>query len=137
MVGLPKCGKSTYVEQNGLCGFMVPGMTDRAAKRYMELDSRTINIISGSETPSRRQLRRMIKKEESVIWDCENLTKKERETILKRFPDGYQKVAIVWDLSDEELKERGCSEEQLQEGKKVYERPDGTERIDEFIYILS
>ena len=65
------------------------------------------------------------------------MTKQEREKILKRFPDGYRKVAIVWDLSDKELKNRGCSDEQLQEGKKVYERPDGNERIDEFVYILS
>ena len=137
MIGLPRCGKSTYTEQNGLVGFMVPGISERSSKKYMELEERTINIISDSNLPSWRQLKRMIKNKESVVWDCENLTRKEREKILKRFPDSYRKVAIVWDLSDEELKNRGCSDEQLQEGRKVYERPDGNEGIDEFVYILS
>ena len=137
MVGFPKCGKTTHIKNNGLMGFTIPGMSERSSKKYMELEERTINIVSGSEVPSWRKLRRMIKDNESVIWDCENLTKKDREKILKKFPENYRRVAIVWDLSDEELKTRGCSEEQIREGRSRYERPDGNECIDEFVYILS
>ena len=136
MVGFPKCGKSTYVKEKGLIGFLATaGLSESSAKKYLELDDRTINIVS--EMPSWRRLRRMIRNGESVIWDSDNLSRRERERILKKFPDSYRKVAIIWELSDDELRNRGCSQEQLDEGKKNYDRPDGSERIDELVYILS
>ena len=82
-------------------------------------------------------LNKIIKNKESVIVDGENLTAKERDDILKRFPIYYKKIAVVWDLTDDELLERGCSQEELTEKRNEYERPDGNEGFDEFFYILS
>ena len=53
------------------------------------------------------------------------------------FPDAYHKVVIAWELSDEELRLRGCSFEQIEEAKNNYERPSRDENIDELVYIFS
>ena len=131
LIGLPKCGKSTFAEKYGLQGF-----ESRPYSRKLNYNNATreINIINGFW--SRRRLKKSIKKNESIIFDSENLSEQERIKILKMFPDDYQKVAVVWEISDEELLSRGCSLDEIKEKRKLYERPSRRESFDEFIYIF-
>ena len=96
--------------------------------------TREINIINGFW--SKWRLKKSIKNNESIIFDSENLSERERIKILKLFPDDYQKVAVVWEISDEELLSRGCSLDEIKEKRKLYERPSRRESFDEFIYIF-
>lgn len=136
-VGFPRCGKSTYMNEKGLVGMNFPGIPMSEIRRSDTEEGRTIKVLSPAEALKRRKLNKIIKNKESVIVDGENLTAKERERILERFPIYYKKIAVVWDLSDNELIERGCSQEELAEKRNEYERPDGNEGFDEFFYILS
>ena len=131
LIGLPKCGKSTFAEKYGLQGF-----ESRPYSRKLNYNNATreINIINGFW--SRRKLKKSIKNNESIIFDSENLSERERIKILKLFPDDYQKVAVVWELSDEELLNRGCSQSEIERKGKLYERPSKRESFDEFIYIF-
>ena len=136
-VGFPKCGKSTYIEKCGLVGMNFPGIPMSDLRNSDNEDGRVTRVMSPSEFSKKRKLNKIIKNKESVIVDGENLTAKERDDILKRFPIYYKKIAVVWDLTDDELLERGCSQEELTEKRNEYERPDGNEGFDEFFYILS
>jgi len=136
-VGFPKCGKSTYIERSGLVGMNFPGIPMSELRNSDNEDDRVTQVLSPSEVTKKRKLNKIIKNNESVIVDGENLTAEERDKILKRFPKYYKKIAVVWDLADDELLERGCSEKELTEKRNEYERPDGNEGFDEFFYILS
>jgi len=136
-VGFPKCGKSTYIEKCGLVGMNFPGISMSELRNADNEDGRVTQVMTPSEVTKRRKLNKIIKNKESVIVDGENLTAKERDEILKRFPIYYKKIAVVWELTDDELFERGCSEKELIEKEKIYERPCGDEGFDEFFYILS
>lgn len=136
-VGFPKCGKTSYQEKSGLVGMNFPGIPMSELRRSDTEEGRTIAVMSPAEMGKRRKLNKIIKNKESVIVDGENLTKKQREYILNKFPIYYKKIAVVWELTDDELLERGCPQEELTEKRNEYERPDGNEGFDEFFYILS
>lgn len=136
-VGFPKCGKTSYQEKSGLVGMNFPGIPMSELRRSDTEDGKVINVMTSIEASKRRNINKSINNKESVIVDGENLTKKEREKIMKRFPIYYKKIAVVWELTDNELLERGCSQEELTEKRNEYERPDGNEGFDEFFYILS
>ena len=136
-IGFPKCGKTTHIQNRGLVGMNFPGIPISELRRSDDEGDRVIHVMSPSEFSRRRKLNKIIKNKDSVIVDGENLTAKEREKILDRFPIYYKKIAVVWELTDNELLERGCSQEELAEKGKLYERPDANEGFDEFFYILS
>ena len=140
LVGPRGCGKSQFIETSGL---QVRG--SQSGKISTVDPTAELNIIdhdlfgSGmlSRSPLLRDVRRGIKRRESYIFDYTNLTRIERNKILRMFPDVYHKVVIAWELSDEELRLRGCSFEQIEEAKNNYERPSRDENIDELVYIFS
>ena len=66
-----------------------------------------------------------------------NLSRSAREKILSKIPSNYWKVAVIWELSDVELANRGCSDDEIEDNKKLYDRPDIDEGFDEFVYIYS
>ena len=136
-VGFPKCGKSTYLKDRGLVGMNFPGIPMSEIRRSDTEDGRVIKELTPADAMKGRKLNKIIKNKESVVVDGENLTAKEREDLLDRFPIYYKKIAVVWELTDDELLERGCSEKELIEKEKIYERPCGDEGFDEFLYILS
>jgi len=140
LVGPRGCGKSRFIETSGL---QVRG--SESGKKSTVDPTAELNIIdhdlfkNGMLTMSRemRDVRKRIKQRESFIFDYTNLTILERNKILGMFPDAYHKVVIAWELSDEELRLRGCSFEQIEEAKNNYERPSRDENIDELVYIFS
>tara|TARA_R110000823_G_scaffold224841_2_gene352735 strand:- start:968 stop:1501 length:534 start_codon:yes stop_codon:yes gene_type:complete len=140
LVGPRGCGKSQFIETSGL---QVRG--SQSGKKSTVDPLAELNIIdfdlfkSGMLTMSRemRDVRKGIKRRESFIFDYTNLTRLERNKILGMFPDVYHKVVIAWELSDEELRLRGCSSDQIEEAKINYERPHPDEDVDELVYIFS
>ena len=135
LVGPSGCGKSTYIEKVGLTGISFPGIPNSQVNKVLN-ENKTINIIE-QDNFKKRKVKSYIKKKESFVFDGENLTSESRQKITRMFPEYYRKIAIVWELSDEEMIERGVSQEKLEEGKLIYEKPNSSEDIDEFIYILS
>lgn len=140
LVGPRGCGKSQFIETSGL---QVRGSQ---SEKISTVDpTAELNIIncdlfkSGMLTMSRemRDVRKGIKRRESFIFDYTNLTRLERNKILGMFPDVYHKVVIAWELSDEELRLRGCSSDQIEGAKINYERPHPDEDVDELVYIFS
>ena len=140
LVGPRGCGKSQFIETSGL---QVRG--SQSGKQSTVDPLAELNIIDrdlfrfGMLSLSRQMLdvRKRIGLRESFIFDHTNFTKIERNKILGMFPDAYHKVVIAWELSDEELRLRGCSSEQIEEAKKNYERPHPDEDLDELVYIFS
>ena len=65
------------------------------------------------------------------------MTVDSRRKIMRMFPDYYHVIAIIWEMSNDELLGRGVSQKKIEEVKTNYERPSESEGIDEFIYILS
>jgi len=152
LVGMPKCGKSTFMKN---CGLQIKGASSSAFTRHSTRYSATstaasndaakeyilagINIIDGyrSSRILRSKIDKSVSNDDSVIVDMENLTRESRMEILKEFPSRYLKVAVIWELSDEVLFARGCNAAELERKKKIYERPDSNEGFDEFVYIFS
>ena len=131
MVGPRKCGKTHFVESQGL---QVRG--SRNDRKSTVDPTLSINIID-HDLWQASEIRKGIKKEESFIFDSTYFTRAERKKILKMFPKTYYKVIVAWELSDEELELRGSTPEQIEEAKKTYERPNSDEDIDELVYVFS
>ena len=134
LVGPTGCGKSTYIEKMGLTGISFPGIPLYENKVINQ--DKKINIIEENNF-KKREFRSYIKNEESFIFDDENLTVDSRRKIMRMFPDYYHVIAIIWEMSNDELLWRGVSQKKIEEVKINYERPSESEGIDEFIYILS
>ena len=134
LVGPTGCGKSTYIEKMGLTGISFPGIPIYENKVINQ--DKKINIIEENNF-KKREFRSYIKNEESFIFDDENLTVDSRRKIMRMFPDYYHVIAIIWEMSNDELLGRGVSQKKIEEVKTNYERPSESEGIDEFIYILS
>jgi len=132
LVGMPKCGKTSFVNKYGIQGFNSAYFNTKPNRVDC---TREINIINTSW--SRREIKKGIKNKDSFVVDCENLTAKSRYKFLKQFPDEYQKIAIIWELSESELLKRGCGLTELKEKGKIYERPSRDEGYDELVYIFS
>ena len=135
LVGPSRCGKSTYIEKMGLTGISFPGIPMSESNKVLN-ENNTIHIIE-QDNFKKRKVKSYIKKKESFVFDGKNLTIESRKKIMRMFPSYYRKIAIVWELSEEELIERGATQETLEETRRIYERPNDSEGIDEFIYILS
>ena len=134
LVGPPKCGKSTFIINYGLQSRGSKATVSRSAHGVSD-PLIEINIVD--KYWSEEELDSCIVGDESVVIDKENLTRKEREKILRKIPSHYWKVAIIWELSDDELLHRGCSQSQIEEKDVKYERPDTDENFDELVYIFS
>jgi len=131
LVGPRKCGKSTFIASHGL---QVRG--SKHDRRSAVDPTIEINTIDSNRWRA-SNIKDGIRREESFIFDSTNLTALERKRILRMFPNSYYKVIITWELSDEELKLRGCSSSQIEEAKKNYDRPNAEEEVDELVYIFS
>jgi predicted kinase len=135
LVGPTGCGKTSYIKRMGLTGISFPGIPLSESNKLLN-DDKKINIFD-TDKFRKGKIRTYIKNKESFIFDGENLTVESRRKIMRMFPDYYKKIAIVWELSEEELIERGATQETLEKTRRIYERPTDSEGIDEFVYILS
>jgi len=158
LVGLPGSGKSTWIkncqkdifEYMGL-DFVVLSTDDyieekakQEGKTYSEVFKKYIDEAGAHMF---EELRSAIEDNRSVIWDQTNLTRKSRASKLAKFPKHYNKIAIVFCTSDEELerrlKERGektgkvISLEIIQSMKNQFELPSKDEGFDDVMSLLA
>ena len=135
LIGPPKCGKETFIMNYGLQSRGSKATVSRRTSQNVTDPTIEINIVD--RYWSDKELYECICNEEALVIDRDNLSRKEREKTLSKFPSNYWKVAIVWELSDDELRQRGCSELEIEEKDKKYERPDPDEDFNELVYIFS
>ena len=135
VVGPSKCGKTTFIKNYGLQSRGSKATAVRRTSQNVTDPLVDLNIIDRYWTD--QEIVECVLNEEAIIFDAENLARKERERILKLISPDYFKVAIIWELSDEELLRRGCSQSKIEEKDVRYERPNSDEDIDELVYIFS
>ena len=63
-------------------------------------------------------LRRALKKRHNIIIDRTNLSREDRKPLLKEIPAGYKKVAIIFNVSQEEVMRR-LKKRELETGKSI------------------
>ena len=135
LIGPAKCGKTTFIKNYGLQCRGSSTIPARRTSQNVTDPMIAINIVD--RYWSEQDLLECITNENVIVLDQENLVRKERERLLNMFPSNYWKVAIVWELSDDVLLHRGCSQSQSEEKDIRYERPDPDEDFDELVYIFS
>lgn len=137
LVGLPGSGKSTAIEQwkkeFGFVTLSTDDFIENVAKdrglTYNDVFSREIKRASHA---LRQDLRNALSEDRNIVWDQTNIAPKGRKKKLKGIPDRYYKVAVVFDVPEDEL-ERRLSKRSEETGKTIPPRvlSDMSER---FIY---
>lgn len=125
MVGLPGSGKSTWREQflkNAQDEYVIVSSDDEIEALAAKIDSNytdAFNKFIGKATAiSKQKFREAVNSNESIIWDQTNLTPKKRKGILAQVPNNYRKVAVVFEVTDEELESR-LSKRKEETGKDI------------------
>jgi predicted kinase len=113
MIGLPGCGKSTWITQlleDTDWEFTVVS-SDNEIEKLAEAEGMNYNegfdrFIGKATHIMKQNFRNAVNKGENIIWDQTNMSKKKRRGILNQVPDGYRKIAVVFELTEDELRRR-------------------------------
>lgn len=106
MIGLPGCGKSTFIQNMNAFGELNSGqlstilstddyietIANKTGKTYNQVFSK--EIMGEAEQALTNRLNDAIKYQDNIIWDQTNLTRKTRAAKLARIPFNYKKIAI-------------------------------------------
>ncbi len=150
LVGVPGCGKSTWVETfNEPKKFTVISMDyfieELGAPEGLSYQDSFAKYAGLAARKMKEELKRAFKAKEPIIWDQTNLTEKSRRKKLKVIPEGYTKIAQVFEISGPELERRRVLRENevgkivpvfvLQRMQASYTRPAKSEGFDSIILI--
>lgn len=145
LVGVPGCGKSTWVETFNESGkFTVISMDyfieEFAASEGLSYQDSFVKYAGVAARQMKEELKRAFKANEPIIWDQTNLTIKSRKKKLKVVPEGYTKIAQVFEIDGPELERRRTLREDhngktvpafvLQRMQASYARPSKSEGFD-------
>lgn len=150
LVGLPGSGKSTWTKRvlSETNKPYIVVSSDKHIEEYARSKNKTYSDVFDEYVKTAGKLmndeaERAISERVNVIWDQTNLSAKKRKAILRRFPNSYYKVVIIFDIDDEELgnrlKKRGEEEGKnipnfvLNNMRKGYQHPSLTEGFDKII----
>lgn len=148
LVGLPGCGKSTWVNNSDMIENYFVYSTDHVVEEYAALTRRTYTevfpaIIRDAEKMMNTALTEAIKNRQNVIWDQTNLSVGSRKKKLARFPSNYRKIAYVFPTPSAELHESWLNSPEragkwipphvLASMKATFEMPTMAEGFDEVI----
>lgn len=137
MVGLPGCGKSTYVEQllrldeqykdDTICepffkNYIVIS-SDNLIEQYAKERGLTYtqvfkDAIKGCEAVLKQNFKDALADKRNIVYDQTNLTKFKRMGILSQVPKDYHKIVVRFSLPLETIKERLLKRE-AQTGKRI------------------
>lgn len=151
-VGLPGSGKSTWIK-NFLTStnkkFNVVS-SDDILERIARNGNKTYNDvhkdhIGGAEKEMNSNANLFVKNKMNIIWDQTNMGAKKRSKILNRVGKDYYKIAVIFQVDDEELNKR-LKERELNTGKRIppevieqmkqsYQEPSKSEGFDEIIKV--
>lgn len=109
LCGVPTSGKSSWVAQNS-DGYMVIS-SDNIIENYAKNVGSTYNEVFDDyiETAIELmlgQLRHFVHQGQNIIVDQTHLTPKVRKRKLKMIPDHYDKIAVYFEISKEEMFQR-------------------------------
>jgi len=160
MVGLPGSGKSTWIKEKmgkTPLSFVVISSDDHIEKMASELDISYTEFfnkyiksgkLKGRQTPfqlAQNDFKSAVKRNDNIIWDQTNLSRKKRRGILNRVPSHYKKVAVNFSCANDEL-ERRLENRRKETGKyippsvledmcKAFQGPTKDEGFDEIINV--
>ena len=145
LVGLPASGKSTYISK--MKGKYVIASNDlyveKIAKKIKLTYTEAFDKINRDDTigNTKKEFDKAISKGRSVIIDNTNMNKKERSYFMKNTSEDYKRIAIIFKISDSELKKRLekrgketgkiIPDEVIKKMKSKYEPPTKEEGFDE------
>lgn len=113
LCGVPTSGKSTWVKNN-------PGYTVISSDNIIEKYASTIkssynevfdNYITMAIDLMIDELCHAVGSNKDIICDQTHLTVKSRKKKLKMIPDRYEKIAVYFELSEEEMLKRNRNED--------------------------
>jgi predicted kinase len=113
LCGIPTSGKSSWVKNN-------PGYTvissDNIIENYAQHIDSTYNevfpdYIETAVELMLGQMKHAIRQGENIICDQTHLTPKVRKRKLKMIPDFYEKIAVYFEISKEEMFKRNLNED--------------------------
>jgi predicted kinase len=151
MVGLPGSGKSTWINSmlESTDSEYVVVSSDNVIEQLAEVAGLDYNsgfdkFIGKATGIMKQNFREAVNKGKNIIWDQTNMSQKKRRGILKQVPDDYFKVAVVFELTEEELKNR-LEQRRLDNGKTIpwgvvknmanaYSPPTEAEGFDEIVF---
>ena len=113
MVGLPGSGKSTWIKNklaSDSTAYVIVSSDDEierlAAQDGLSYNDGFDKYVGQATSIMKQKFREAVNNNENIIWDQTNMTPKKRRTILQQVPATYRKVAIVFELDDNELNNR-------------------------------
>lgn len=150
LVGLPGSGKSTWMRSINQSDNFVIVSSDDEIERHAKSKGLTYSNVFDSYVKTATSLMNAKFKEavaanQNIIWDQTNMTSKKRKGILQQIPRNYTKIAVVFQIDEQELERRLAKREQ-DEGKaipkhiiysmaKSFEMPSTTEGFDQIIKV--
>jgi len=123
LVGLPASGKSTAVaqwrEEFDFTLLSTDDFIENAAQGVgLTYDDVFSQEIKNASRALREDLTIALSGDSHIVWDQTNVSPKGRKKKLKGIPDRYYKVAVVFDVPDDEL-ERRLSKRSDDSGKTI------------------
>lgn len=115
LVGVPGSGKSTWIKQQVLFEDVHIASTDDIITRYANAQGKTYNEvfhehIKAAEKEMYAGVMEAVKRNQDIIWDQTNTSRKSRAKKLILIPDRYRKVGVFFPTpSMEELERRNAS----------------------------
>ena len=125
MVGLPASGKSTHrdkmIAESGV-DYVIVSSDDEIERFALEEGSNYTEAfdkyVGRATAIAKKKFRDAVKEGKHIIWDQTNLTPKKRRSILKDVGEDYRKVAVVFELTDDEL-DRRINKRKSETGKDI------------------
>lgn len=150
LVGLPGSGKSTWIRQQMSDNNFTVVSTDDEIDKYAKSKGLTYSdvfqdYIKTATNVMNSNFRNAIANGQNIIWDQTNLSKKKRRSIIQQLPKSYKKIAVVFQVSNDELQRR-LEKRAQDEGKhipthivdnmrKTFEMPTKEEGFHEIIMV--
>ncbi len=148
LIGLPGSGKSTWIRNKQNKNDFVIVSSDDEIDKYAKSQNKTYSevfdeYIKIATSNMNSNLINAIKNNQNIIWDQTNLSAKKRKGIISRLPKHYEKIAVVFEVDDDTLKDRLYNRTKtegkyipnsiIENMKRTYEPPTKEEGFDEIL----
>lgn len=119
LIGLPGSGKSTWRDKmlnQSHADYIVISSDDEieqlAKADGTDYSSGFKKYIGKATAISKQKFKKAVNNNKNIIWDQTNLTPKKRKSIISQVPDHYKKIAVAFEVTQDELDNRLKQREQ-------------------------